>query len=316
LNILFTYDKNIYLPGLDLWLDSDRVKPFGYISHAHGDHIARHKKIICSKPTGDIIRRRLKNPPFTAYDYEESFIINDYRITLYPAGHILGSAQIKIEKDGKSLLYTGDFRLKGALTAEPYQSVKADILIMETTFGKSRYKIPPREESEEKLIELCRKQLKEGITPVIFAYSLGKGQEALKILSDANLPVAVDYIIMQYVPIYKKYGIKFSDFEKFKKSEYRGKVLLLPPNARNRRFLQSIGNIYTVFLSGWGMDSKAHTRFKVDEVIPFSDHADYDELLQLVEKVNPQEIYCTHGFDEFVNTLNNIGYKAHKLEDK
>ena len=313
---MFIYDKDIYIPGADLWLDSDRVKPFGFISHAHGDHIARHKKIICSKPTGDIIRRRLKNPAFTSYDYNEVLMLNENRVTFHPAGHILGSTQIKIEKDGKSLLYTGDFRLKESRTAEPFQLIKADVLIMETTFGKPQYIMPPREQSEQKLIETCRKKLKNGITPIVFAYTLGKGQEALKLLSDAGLPVAVDYMIMQYVPIYKKYGISFGEFEKFKKSEFRNKILLLPPNARNRRFMQSIENIYTIFLSGWGMSDKSSTRFNVDEVIPYSDHADYDELLKLVEMVNPQEVYCTHGFDEFVNTLNNSGYKAYKLEEK
>ncbi len=310
---MFVYDDDIYIPAVDLWLDSRRVKPFGFISHAHGDHIARHKKIICSKPTGDFIRRRLKNPAFTSYEYNKPFSINNRRITLYPAGHILGSSQIKIETDEKSLLYTGDFRLKQSLTAEPFQLVKADILIMETTFGKAHYKIPPREDAQEALIEKCRNKLREGRIPVVFAYSLGKGQEALKILSDAGLPVAVDYMIMQYAPIYQKYGVQFSAFEKFKKSAYREKVLLLPPNARNRRFLQSIGNIYSIFLSGWGMDSKASFRFKVDEVIPLSDHADFDELLQLVEMVDAGEVYCTHGFDDFVNTLKEKGIKAYRL---
>jgi len=313
---LFIYDKDIYIPGADLWLDSDRVKPFGFISHAHGDHIARHKKIICSKPTGDIIRRRLKNPAFTAYDYNEILMLNEHRVTFHPAGHILGSTQIKIEKDGKSLLYTGDFRLKESRTAEPFQLIKADVLIMETTFGKPQYKMPPRKQSENELIEICKEKLKNGITPLIFAYSLGKGQEALKILSDAGLPVAVDYMIMQYVPIYKKYGIKFGAFEKFKRSEFHNKILLLPPNAHNRRFIQSISNVYTIFLSGWGVDKNACNRYKVDEVISFSDHADYEELLELVKKVNPQEVYCTHGFDDFVNTLNNSGYRAFKLENK
>jgi Cft2 family RNA processing exonuclease len=313
---LFTYDKDIHIPALDLWLDSNRVKPFGFISHAHGDHIARHKNIICSKPTGDVIRRRLKNPSFTTYDYEAPFMINDHQVTFYPAGHILGSTQIKIEKEGQSLLYTGDFRLKRSRTAEPFQTVTAHTLIMETTFGKSIYKIPDREQSEDRLIEQCRKYLKQGVTPVVFAYTLGKGQEALKILSEAGLPVAVDYMIMQYVSTYKKYGVKFGDYVKFKRSEYRNQVLLLPPNARNHRYLQSIGNLYTIFLSGWGMNERARSRFRVDEVIPFSDHADFDELLELVERVNPQEVYCTHGFDEFVNTLNNGGYRAYRLESK
>ncbi len=313
--INFTFDKSIYLPDLNLWLDSRKIKDFGFVSHAHGDHIARHKQILCSQPTADFLRIRLKNPYYKALEYGDVLELNEHKISLHPAGHILGSSQIRIENSEGSFLYTGDFRIKPAKTAERFEFVKADVLIMESTFGLPHYKMPPRQEVENELVNLCEDLLKQGKTPAVFGYSLGKGQEAAKILAEAGLPLAVDYMISRYIPIYKKYGIEFPPLEKLRRSETEGKVLLLPSGIqKTRRFLKKIDNVYTIFLSGWGIDKSAVYRYGVDKVLPFSDHADFDELLELAQAVKPQEIYCTHGFDKFVNILRSEGFRAYPLE--
>ena len=311
---MFSYDKDLLIDPLDLWLDSQRAKEFGFISHGHADHIARHKKIICSKPTADFIKIRLKNPNYQSLAYNEPVDIDGTKITLHPAGHILGSSQIKIESDQGSLLYTGDFRISPAKTVEPFQFVEADILIMETTFGLPHYKFPSREAMEAELLDLCSAALKFGKTPVIFAYTLGKGQEALKIISDAGLPVAADYPILRFVPIYQKHGIEFQKFTKFRKSKLSGEVIILPVNARYRRDFRNANNLFTIYLSGWGIDENAEYSLGVNKVLPLSDHADYDELIQLVETIRPQKTYCTHGFDQFVDSLNNAGYDAELLK--
>jgi putative mRNA 3-end processing factor len=311
---MFTYDKDLLIDHLELWLDSKRVKEFGFISHGHTDHIARHKKIICSEPTADFINIRLKNPNYLPLKYNQPHHINGATITLHPAGHILGSSQIKIKSNGVSLLYTGDFRISPAKTVEAFEFIKSDILIMETTFGLPHYKFPSRESMETELLELCTSTLRAGKTPVIFAYTLGKGQEALKIISDAGLPVAVDYPILRFIPIYQKFGVEFQKFSKFKKSSIEQNVLILPVNARYRREYKDPEKYFTIYLSGWGIDQSAPYRLGVNKVLPLSDHADYDELIQLVETTKPGQIYCTHGFDQFVDILKNNGFKAELLK--
>lgn len=311
---MFTFNKDILIPEINLWLDSKRVRDFGFISHAHADHIARHKKIICTPPTADLLKYRLRQPNIEPLPFSKSLQIDRYKISFHPAGHILGSAQIKLQVDGTSLLYTGDLKLSPSRTAEPFQPVNADILIMETTFGHEKYKLPPRDEAERRLIDRCRQKLKAGVTPVVFAYNLGKGQEALKILTAAGLPVAVDYQIVKFVRVYEKYGICFGEYEKYKPSETSGKILLLPSGYRFRKKIKNMANGYTIFLSGWGNDEGAQNRFGVDEVIPISDHADYQELLDIVKMISPQEVYCTHGSKDFVYTLRAAGYKAFPLE--
>ena len=237
-------------------------------------------------------------------------------ISLHPAGHILGSAQILIESDKGRLIYTGDFRTKQARTVENYQSIKCDTLIMETTFGRPHYKFPPRENVEMDLLQLVTDKLAAGLIPVIFAYPLGKAQEILHLISNSGIKIAADYSILRLAYIYKKYGVSFGEYEKFRRSEFRDKVLLMPVSFRHQRFIKNIPNKYTIFMSGWGMDASAKFRLQVDRVMPYSDHADFDELVQIAVDSDASEIYCTHGFDDFVTMLRNLGLNAHPLVSK
>jgi putative mRNA 3-end processing factor len=314
---LFTIDQGkLLIKSLSLYLDARKRQQYGYISHAHSDHIANHHKIVCSPATFDLIRLRLKHPKAHILSFNEIHTLENLRLKLLPAGHILGSSQIFIETEKQTMLYTGDFRLKQSRTAEPFVYQKSDILIMESTFGLPRYRFPKREEVEQRLLDIVRSKLKEGTAPIVFAYSLGKGQEVLHLLSHSGLPLAVDYPILKYVDVYRKYGIRFGPYEKLRKSTYRDKVLLLPIHMRRNRFVASINNKYMIYLSGWAMDENAAARFRVDLVLPYSDHADYDELLELVARVAPQKIFCTHGFDQFVDILNTQGDRASPLFPK
>jgi Cft2 family RNA processing exonuclease len=305
--------NNIFIPSAELYLDARKKKSTGFISHAHSDHSARHEQIISSRITADLLQLRYKNINCTSLNFKQPFNLKDAKITLYPAGHILGSSQILIESRMGKLLYTGDFRTAPSRTAEKFIPVNCDVLIMECTFGSQEYCFPPRESVEDVLLQLVREKLLLGITPVIFAYPLGKAQEVLHLLSTNNFPVTTDYAIIRLARVYQKYGIHFGAFEKFKRSDYRDKIVLLPANYRFRRFVQNIQPRYTVFLSGWGMDPSARFRYKVDRVLPYSDHADYNELLQFALNSGAREIFCTHGFESFVTVLKNHGLNANLL---
>jgi Cft2 family RNA processing exonuclease len=313
---LFRFEKDLCIDDIQLWLDSKRKRELGFVSHAHADHIANHKKILCTPATGRFLKKRLKKPNYTAIPYKEPFEIKDSTVQLFPAGHMLGSAQIKISNASGTLLYTGDFKIDASRTAEKFEFTEADIVIMETTFGSPSYELPPRKDIEDELITTCRELLKQNRVPIVFAYSLGKGQEALKILSDAGLRVAADYNILKYVPVYQEFGISFKVCEKFKRSEFRDKVLLLPPSFRYHRFIQSLPGRYSIFLSGWAMHAKAEQRFSMDRVLPLSDHADFRQLLEFVHKVKPEVVYCTHGMQSFISILKSEGFNAFPLNPK
>jgi Cft2 family RNA processing exonuclease len=312
-NLFQIEDKSVFIPAAQIHLDSKDRKSLGFVSHAHIDHIAKHNKIICTDKTAQFIQFRLKKPNCLEMPYSKSIELNNAKVTLIPAGHILGSAQILIETDKSSLLYTGDFRTGPSRTAEQHEVRQVDIVIMESTFGMPQYCFPPRREVEELLIKILREKLEQEITPIVFAYALGKSQEVLHLLGNSGLPVAVDYSILKYARIYEKFNIDFGSYQIFKRSQFKGKVLLLPTGFRRNRYVESIENKYTIYLSGWGMDSSARYRLGVDEVIPYSDHADFNELIEFATKVDAREIYCTHGFDQFASILRDKGYNARPL---
>jgi Cft2 family RNA processing exonuclease len=261
----FSFDgKSIYIPAADLYLDSRKKTINGYVSHAHGDHIAKHELTLCTPETADLLKLRIQNPRCITIPYFQKTMWKDTYITLFPAGHILGSAQIFIESGGSSLLYTGDFKTSKSFTVQPFVPVSADVVIMETTFGKPKFCFPPRDETEKKLVTIVGDKLKHNIIPVVFAYSLGKSQEALHILSHAGFSVAVDRSIIRYCRIYEKYGMRFGEYEKLDKENVQGKVVLLSAHKRSVFNLSRFGRTYTIYLSGWGMEEAARQRFRVD----------------------------------------------------
>jgi Cft2 family RNA processing exonuclease len=315
MNSLFRISgQAIYVPAADLYLDASRKKPYGFISHAHSDHLARHQTVVCTPETAQLLKMKLKQTNYLPLPYAQSYSLHQAVLTLFPAGHILGSAQILIETAEGTVLYSGDFRLSESRTAQKITVCRADVLIMESTFGLPHYLFPPRQSVEEELLDLLQKNLAAQITPVVFAYSLGKGQEALHLLGNSGLPVAVHERILGYARVYQKFGLDFGKFEKFRKEAWQGKILLMPIQARYERFFSALENKFTIYLSGWGMDPQAARRFRVDRVLPYSDHADYRELIEFAQRVNPKVVYCTHGFEQFITTLRSHGIDARSLQ--
>ncbi len=179
---MIEFNKGIRVVGTDLWLDSQKARPLGFISHAHGDHTARHKQVISTPATWALCRKRLGDRrDVMTMDYGTAHEVGDQKIELFSAGHILGSAQIMIE-NGRRIVYTGDFRLRQSRTAEPAEIRKCDTLIMECTFGKPRYSFPDRTVLEDQVVEFIESAFEDRKIPVLFAYGMGKSQEAFKFL--------------------------------------------------------------------------------------------------------------------------------------
>src|SRR6478609_5920649 len=151
------YHRGVELPDSGLWLDPHDPQALAFVSHAHSDHVAAHREVILSQGTSALMRERLGGKRIEhVVEYGEHVEIRGLRLTLLPAGHIFGSAQSFIEADTGSLLYTGDFKLRQGLSAEPAQWRHAETLIMETTYGLPRYAMPPTDETIARMVEFCR----------------------------------------------------------------------------------------------------------------------------------------------------------------
>jgi len=258
---------------------------------------------------------RAKKAQKSILDFGESLELHDMRIRLYPAGHVLGSSMILIEKAGGSLLYTGDFKMQQSWTAEPIQIPPADILIMESTFGSPEYCFnDDREKLVDELARFVDDTLQWGGSPVVLAYALGKAQEAMKVLGDLGYSVRVFKSAWEMSRVYCDFGIEFKRCSQWDGTILgNNEVLVIPPHAKKYRSFQTLPRARTVLLSGWA-NNKARHRYGADHAIALSDHADFDELLEFVRTVNPTKVYCTHGLDEFPAHLRKIGFDAKLLK--
>ena len=189
--VVVDYQSGVRLPSAELWLDPRDVRDFAFVSHAHSDHTGFHRRILCTPATARLIQVRLGDDiaAFESLAFGELRRFEDWSATLLPAGHVLGSAQLLYQDRQGTLLYTGDFKLRNGLSAEPAAIPQAETLVMETTYGLPRYQFPPTEETLGAVIKFCHEALEEGETPVLFGYALGKAQEILAALKTANLPV-------------------------------------------------------------------------------------------------------------------------------
>ena len=313
---MFSYNEGIQINGTNLWLDAEKKVNLSFISHAHRDHIRRHRQIISTEKTLSFYRKRIGLVDTIALAYAQPIEIEGMKIQLLPAGHILGSAQILIEKNGQRLLYTGDFRVKSSLTAENIQVVEADILIMECTFGLPKYIFPPAEEIENELFQFIEKCFANHLTPVVLGYTLGKGQEALKLLGNLGFTTRVYKSIFEFAKIYEYYGVRFGDYSLFEGVVNSGEVLLMSPHSVYKLSSAKVPNQSRLILTGWAMDSGCTYRYHVQEALPMSDHAGYDELINFVKGVRPRKIYTTHGPEEFSYLLRDMGFDAEPLNPK
>jgi DNA ligase-1 len=237
-----------------------------------------------------------------------------FQITLLPAGHIFGSSMAFIEAKNQSLLYTGDFKLRPGQSAEPCRPRRADLLIMETTYGRPQYVFPPAEAVLRGVSRFCREALDNDETPVLLGYSLGKSQELLCGLANEGLPLMLHGSVFKLTKIYEQFGQCFPAYESYAAGSARGKVLLCPPHVVNSRMMRDLGKTRSAILTGWAVDPNCRFRYRCDAAFPLSDHADFPDLIEFVKQVQPKRVYTLHGFAaDFAQTLRNLGYDAQAL---
>ncbi len=312
------YERGVYLPNENIWLDPWDAKLFAFVSHAHSDHIAAHDEIIVSERTARLMQARLPGERNEhVLPFGECRTVRDLAVTLLPAGHIFGSAQFFLETEEGSLLYTGDFKLRPGRSAEATEWKNAETLIMETTYGLPRYRLPPTEQVVQQIVAFCREALEEGATPVLLGYSLGKAQEILCSLAEAELQPMLHGAVFRMTRIYEQFGQAFCGYERYDAKAVAGKVLICPPSANRSRMIQQIKNKRVAMISGWAVEPNAIYRYQVDAAFPLSDHADYTDLLRYVELVQPQRVLTLHGFAaEFARDLRDRGVEAWALSQQ
>jgi putative mRNA 3-end processing factor len=271
----------------------DSSSKIAFQSHAHTDHFVSGRLIIATKATKYLSHLR-KGGFYKVYPFNKSFYIGDYKAKLLPAGHMLGSAQIYIEFDEFSLLYTGDVKWFKLRTAEKSCFRKADVLMIEATYGVPMFNFPTPREAEKKLIAFVEEALDREKTPTLYANQVGKAQELLKILDIHGYSVKASRQIVKFAKVYEKFWIKFNNISKDGEVTLRGVKTQKPENSLSPSEL---------YVSGFGQ-------------LKLSNHADFWELMRIIEKVKPKKIYTLYGYaEEFARLLRGLGYNAESLRN-
>ncbi len=329
-------DRSLYVAALDLWIDSLRWRERGYVSHGHADHAREHATVVTSVNSARICRLRfgrrsetkrsrqtglLIEPPrtpaacFEEHAFNEPWSEGDHRLTLFPAGHVLGSSQLLIEGEAGRFVYTGDFKLARSYTCEPPEVKRCDVLLMECTYGRPQYVFPSRDEIEEQIVDFAQRALDDGCAPLFFAYSLGKAQEAMAILAKAQIPLTVHGAVHAMARVYEEAGVHLGTYEKYDALTYDGtRALIWPPSGKTRPKAAHTRPVRTAMLTGWALGPGATYRYGADAAIPLSDHADYPALLRYIELAQPNKVVLNHGWRDFVHRLRRLGIDAEYLE--
>ena len=308
----------IYLPEADLWLDPHGRQGRAFISHAHADHFSRPDEVICSPETAHLLQRRfgLKPETFEVIPFGETRRMAGFELTLHPAGHVVGSAMLHIRrmKDDQTLLFTGDFKTEATRTCPAAMAVRADSLIVETTYGRPEYVLPSRAEVESSILRFIEAAFDTGEVPVLCAYSLGKAQELSALLGEHGIAFQAHPSVLEMNDACRELGIDLPHAERIASPIPDRHAVICPPNAVRSTLIRRLKRKVTAMVSGWGIHPHARYRYQVEEVFPLSDHADYRQLLDFVAAVDPRHVHTIHGSTrEFAATLRAAGREAWSL---
>jgi putative mRNA 3-end processing factor len=300
----------------ELWFDARRKAEVSFVSHAHTDHIARHARAIGTKETLLLMQHRLGALHETVeLAYQAPYALGSLSLELFPAGHVLGAAQIRVTRaDGHRLVYTGDFSPGSFLTARPSATPQCDTLVVESTFGHPKYLFPPREQMYDEVAAWCKRQLERNVRPILLAYSLGKSQESIAQLTKRGLRVVSHSSIHAISALYNQLGVSITS-RCWDGHFLNGEVGMFPPFNKQRPRVDE--KVATAVLTGWALESWGARRSGADIAFPVSDHADYPSLIAFAKATGAREVITLFGFaKELAEGLRKEGLFARAVTEK
>ena len=313
--LLIFNDKGIYCEKANVYLDPWLPVTNAIITHGHADHSRYgHKNYITHHTNVAIIKHRLGDISVTGKDWNETFTINGVKFSLHPAGHIIGSAQVRVEYKGEVWVFTGDYKTEDDGVAVPYEVVKCDTFITECTFGLPAFKWLPQAEVMTSINNWWADNRAEGKASVLFGYSLGKAQRLLKYL-DPNIGTiythgAIENMTNVVRPLIDLPPTTLVTRETNKK-DFAGSIVLAPPSAHGGTWIRKMAPFVTGSASGWMAFRGARRRRAVDKGFVLSDHCDWYGLLDSIKATGAEKIIATHGYtDIFSRYLRELGYDA------
>lgn len=288
----------ISIREIGIGLDGGTVDtPHVFTSHAHADHVpqAKNQHIYASPATARLMQKRGFNGNISEIEFYHPVDTDYARVTLYPAGHILGSAMIYLETEHGNLLYTGDCRTPPSPASEGFDyPANVDYLIVEATFGLPIYRWESHEQLFDQIRSFALNTLEEDTTPVFFGYNLGKAQEIMHALAPLNRRMQIHGAGYPLCQVYEEFGIDLGIYEPYNRETVNGSVLITPSNTRDFGMLNHITPKRTAYVSGWAAVEARRAQLNVDKLIPLSDHLDFFALIEWCKILQPRHTFITH----------------------
>lgn len=310
---LFCRSGNFYI---DPW----RPVPRAVITHAHADHARDGNGMyLCTRDTGILLKARLGTAArIETLEYGEAISINSVRLSLHPAGHILGSAQVRLEKGGNVWVVSGDYKREDDSTCTPFEPLRCHTFISECTFGLPIFRWSKPQKVIADINSWWRTNRDLGRTSILFAYALGKAQRILADLDTAIGPILTHGAVEKMTQCFRESGINLPAAHyvgDYKKTDaVNGALVLAPPSADNPAWMRRFPNRARAFASGWMRIRGNRRRRSVDRGFILSDHSDWDGLVQTITDTGAQRILLTHGYaPEMARWFSEQGYDAEAI---
>jgi len=313
--------NSIYCPTADVHIDPSVAVDRAIITHAHSDHARPgSKNYLAHRDSAPILRQRLgEDIALQTVEYGERFTINGVVFSLHPAGHIIGSAQVRVEEQGNVWVASGDYKLEDDHFAAPFETVKCNVFITESTFGLPIYNWQPQEKIFNDIMQWHTKNKAEGKVSMLLGYSLGKMQRILKNMHLENEPLFAHGAVYYCNERLRQAGFDLPALtlvtKDMDKKLFKNGFVLAPPSVDGSTWLNKFAPFSLGYCSGWMQVRGAKNRRAVDQGFVLSDHADWKGLNEAVKNTGAEKVFVTHGFTSvFAKWLNENNIEAAEVK--
>jgi putative mRNA 3-end processing factor len=313
-------DKGLYCAQGQFYIDPWQPVNKAVITHAHSDHARWGSDYyLCHHLTKPILQLRLGNNNYQAVEWNEPVYMNGVTITLHPAGHIIGSSQVRVAYNGEIWVVSGDYKTENDGISGQFEPVRCHTFITESTFGLPIYRWQSQEVLFTAMRSWIRQNKEQGKTSLLLAYSLGKSQRVIKALAGSVDHVFVHGAVYNTQQALQNAGWQFPEVEKvtndISKEMFHQNLVVAPGSAADTPWIKKMQPVSTGICSGWMQVRGNARRRNTDAGFALSDHADWDGLLQTVKATGAEKVFVTHGFQSaFSRFLNENGIEAGEVK--
>jgi putative mRNA 3-end processing factor len=315
-------DRGLYCEAGDFFVDPWAAVDRAVVTHAHGDHVTWGCRSYLTSASGAPVLASRLDPSarIRGLPYGEALTMNGVRISLHPAGHILGSSQVRIEHRGEVWVVSGDYKTEPDPTCTPWEPVRCRTFITECTFGLPVYRWIPSGLVFDEIHAWWRANQAAGRATLLFAYALGKAQRLIAGLDPAVGPILTHGAVERMTEVYREAGIPLPPTTHAAASDpadWSRAIVIAPPSADGSVWARRFGGQSTGFASGWMAVRGARRRRSVDRGFPISDHVDWPGLLAAIGATGAERVWATHGYTGvLVRWLREHGREAHAVETR